>query len=127
MANTVLGKSSVLFAVWALLALPLLARTTGLSGTWQGEVSHEGAVSHLEFTFQVRGDILTGSVRNVEEGQGGPIVDGRVKGNQISFRTGHNNAILVTGTLASDKLNLTIEIEDQGQSVSLTATRKRAK
>jgi len=127
MVKTVLRKSIVLLAAWALLAFPLLAQTTGLSGTWLGEVSHEGIVSHLEFTFQVRGDVLTGSVRNVDEDQGGPIVDGRIKGNQISFRTGHNNAILITGKLAGDRLNLTIDIQDQGQSVSFTATRKRAK
>jgi len=127
MVKTVLRKSIVLLATWALLAFPLLAQTPGLSGTWLGEVSHEGTVSHLEFTFQVRGDVLTGSVRNVDEDQGGPIVDGRIKGNQISFRTGRNNAILITGALAGDRLNLTIDIQDQGQSVSFTATRKRAK
>jgi len=125
-------KMGIALSLGLLVTCTLYAQGSGLAGAWDGESTHEGTTNSMQFTFVVNGNTFTGRIDYDTpcsgtwcEESAHKINDGRISGNRISFRTGPNNVVAVTGTLEGDKLNMTYNITDNGESLQVKATRKK--
>src|SRR5438874_390227 len=95
--------------VFVAAVLTTLAAPAGdrLAGTWRADVRAEGKSFSLIFNFAVNGDQLTGTVELPSRDQEFEITDGKIRGNEISFK-----AIGIwRGTLAGKELELTRELD----------------
>ncbi len=105
-------KLSILFALFALASL--VAFGADVSGKWVGEGGGKGGPQI--FNFKADGTTLTGTI---EGGRGGPadIMDGKVDGATVSFRTvrdmGDKGKFTTNykGTLSGDTIKMTVERE----------------
>jgi hypothetical protein len=104
------------------------AQTVDLKGTWVTDVVHEGRTYTLVLRFdEVKGDKVTGTMQNMDNDERLPMHKGKISGNQITFRTGNNDAIVYTGTVKGDKIDMLIEITDQvNQDHRTTFTKKKS-
>lgn len=79
-----------------------------LNGRWEGTVNGPNGDINLVFNFHVDGSKLTGTVET-PNGEN-PISDGKVNGDQLSFKTHFNdNDINHEGTISGDTIDLKIE------------------
>ena len=108
----------VVAAALALFALPLAAQT-GVAGKWNASVDTPQGAFALVFEFIVdAAGKLTGTLQNEFIGSV-PIQDGKVNGNDISFKLsidgGPNGAMNIgyKGTVKGDELSLTSKFEGE--------------
>jgi hypothetical protein len=104
------------FALFFLAAAAFAADP--LAGDWQADVSNEGKSFSVVFHFQVKGDVLTGTVELPSQDREFPIEKGTVHGKDIAFQS----IGLWHGTLAGDHIDLTREL-DFGKKQRMTARR----
>lgn len=95
-----------------------------INGRWEGTVSGPNGDFQLAFNFKVEGAKLTGTV----EGPNGdiPIEDGKVEGDNISFKTHFgDNEINHEGTVSGDTIQLKVEGPWGKSEMTLNRTKKQ--
>ena len=107
-----------------LFALLTAASAADLSGKWKGDMkTPDGGNLEINFSFQVNGEKLTGTVANTYGEE--QITDGSVKGDDISFIVmagGGQFKITYKGKLVGEELKFNVTIGDMGEG-ELTAKR----
>ena len=79
-------------------------RPAPLTGTWEGSFNHEGKMEYLSFVLEQRDSTVTGeSYRGAEDF--GPITDGRVVGDTVSFKFA---GLPIVGRRDGDRLPVTL-------------------
>jgi hypothetical protein len=115
------------------LAMTATAFAADVTGKWKGEFqSPDGQSITNEFTFEVKGETLTGTVVSSRSPQPAPIEDATLKGDDIAFTVTRNfdgNAIKLryAGTVKGDELPLKVSIDAGGQSFDFEILAKRQK
>jgi len=117
----------VLLVLAGLVALTAWA--ADVSGQWVADIpGRQGQTQSVTFTFKVDGDKLTGSV-TTPRGEG-PISDGKIMGDEISFTQtvefgGNQMKFLYKGKVSGDEIKFSRQREGgQGQAREFTAKRK---
>jgi len=129
-------KTTTLLRAWLatmalLVASPILAGD--VAGKWKAEFqTPDGMTRTNVFTFDVKGEALTGTVHSSVSNQDASIQEGTVKGDDISFfvmRTFDGNEIKLTyvGKIAGDSINFTVTAAGGGQSFEFPMVAKREK
>jgi hypothetical protein len=113
-----------------------VAGPPNLSGEWETTVTGPQGTATYTFRFDVEGDAFTGAVKmvNKKEEATEQITDGKIDGNNISFKIhiliDHiPSTVSATGIISGDQLKLTIEVEDPQdghRKIELTLTRKKS-
>jgi hypothetical protein len=99
--------------VVVVLALGFTAFAADIDGTWTATFDTQIGEQHYTYTFKADGDKLTGTAKNdMGETQ---IVDGTIKGNEISFTENlkfqdQSISIKYKGQLDGDQINFTREV-----------------
>ena len=115
------------------LALAATAFAADVTGKWKGEFqAPDGQTLTNEFTFEVKGDALTGTITSSRSPQPVPIEDATLKGDDIAFavtRTFEGNTIKLryAGTVKGDEIPLKVTIDAGGQAFDFEMTAKRQK
>jgi hypothetical protein len=113
------------------IALSLLFLATALAGDlngkWKGEyTSPNGQTRENTFTFEVKGDALTGTVAGARgENQ---IENGKVKGDEITFtvtrnRNGNDVKFLYKGKVSGDEIKFTVTMGEGDRTFEIVAKR----
>src|SRR5215831_3296704 len=108
---------SALFLVF--VATNVFAASADLTGEWRAKMESPQDTVVYVFTFDVKGDSFTGSVKikNKKEESVGQITDGKLDGDKLSFIlhipiAGTPGTVTAKGTVAGDEMKLTVEGED---------------
>ena len=115
------------------LAMTATAFAADVNGKWKGEFqSPDGQSITNEFTFEVKGETLTGTVVSSRSPQPAPLEEGTLKGDAIAFTVTRNfdgNAIKLryAGTVKGDEIPLKVTIDAGGQTFDFELTAKRQK
>jgi hypothetical protein len=104
-----------------------VALAQSVDGVWEGEVEGRKGIQKVTFTFKVDGGKLTGKVTTPRGDN--EIVDGKVEGGQISFKTpvsfgGNSATIVYTGKISGDEIAFKRVIEEFDRTSEFTARRK---
>jgi hypothetical protein len=95
-----------------------------INGRWEGTISGPDGDFQIGFNFKVEGAKLTGTV----EGPNGdiPIEDGKVEGDQISFKTHFSDSeVNHQGTVSGDTIQLKVEGPWGKSEMTLKRTEKK--
>jgi len=116
----------LLLLIGLTLAGPV-ALAQSVDGVWEGEVEGRKGVQKVTFTFKVDGGTLTGKV-TTQRGDN-EIVDGKVEGDQISFKTpvsfgGNSATIVYTGKVSGNEIAFKRVIQEFDRTSEFTAKRK---
>lgn len=90
-----------------------------IDGKWVGQVPGRGGQTReTTFTFKAEGDKLTGTMSGMQGDN--PISDGKVAGNEISFKVklsfgGNEVTLIYKGNLAGDEIKFTRTREGSDQ------------
>ena len=104
-----------------------------VNGKWKGEFqSPDGQSITNEFTFEAKGETLTGTIVSSRSPQPAPLEEGTLKGDAIAFTVTRNfdgNAIKIryAGTVKGDEIPLKVTIDAGGQTFDFEMTAKRQK
>ena len=115
------------------LAMTTTAFAADVTGKWKGEFqSPDGQTLTNEFTFEAKGEALTGTIVSSRSPQPVPIEDATLKGDDIAFsvtRTFEGNTIKLryAGTVKGDEIPLKVTIDAGGQTFDFEMTAKRQK
>lgn len=115
------------------LAMTATAFAADVTGKWKGEFqSPDGQTLTNEFTFEAKGEALTGTIVSSRSPQPVPIEDATLKGDDIAFsvtRTFEGNTIKLryAGTVKGDEIPLKVTIDAGGQTFDFEMTAKRQK
>lgn len=102
-----IGISAVF--VFALLLACIAADL--VTGHWDGTVDTQNGQMKISYDLKTEGDKLTGSLTS-ENGEI-PIYDGKVKGEEISFKITYGDLVIPhTGKVVGDTLKMKIQIQD---------------
>lgn len=99
----------------------------GVAGKWTAQVPGRGGETReTTFSFQVEGEKLTGTMSGMQREI--EISDGKVQGDQISFKVvlsfqGNEVTLLYEGELSGDEIKFTRWREGSDQSQQFTAKR----
>lgn len=122
------GKALV---IAAFLLIPQLSAfvqigDSPIDGTWAGKIPLARAESlEVTFVFKTEGELLRGVVR-VKGGEF-PLADGKVKGNQLSFRV-EGEKPQYAGHISGDKIEMTMTMfRDNGSTPETKFTLERVK
>jgi hypothetical protein len=104
-----------------------LAFAQSVDGVWEGQVEGRNGMQQLTFNFKVEGSTLTGKV-TTQRGDN-EIKDGKVEGDQISFKTplsfnGNDITIIYTGKISGNEIAFKREVEGRNRTSEFTAKRK---
>lgn len=115
--------------VWlsALLILlsATLSLTADLNGRWEGSLSTPNGDFSLVFNFKVDGAALTGTVETTNGSV--DITDGKVDGNQFSFKThAGDSEINHEGTLSRDTIQLKVNGPWGNSEISLKRAQEKS-
>src|ERR1019366_56419 len=114
----------IAFSAIVMLAGLTAANATDLNGKWKGDMkTPDGNMLEINFSFQVDGEKLTGSVANTYGEE--QITEGTVKGDAISFiilAGGGQFKITYVGKVVGEDLKFHVTIGDMGEG-ELTAKR----
>jgi hypothetical protein len=107
------------------LAVPALAQS--VDGVWEGEVEGRNGMQPVTFNLKADGATLTGKV-STRRGDV-DIEDGKIEGDQISFKTtlsfGGNTATMVyTGKVSGNEIAFKRVIEEFDRTSEFTVKRK---
>ena len=114
-----------LLCLACLLAAPALAQS--VDGIWEGEVEGRNGMQTVTFNLKADGSTLTGKV-STRRGDV-DIEDGKIEGDQISFKTtlsfgGNTATIVYTGKVSGNEIAFKRVIEEFDRSSEFTAKRK---
>ena len=115
------------------LMMAATAFAADVTGKWKGEFqSPDGQSITNEFTFEVKGETLTGTVVSSRSPEPVKIEDATLKGDDVAFTVTRNmdgNAIKLryTGTVKGDELPLKVTIDAGGQTFDFEILAKRQK
>jgi len=122
------------FAAFACaLAMTATALAANVTGKWKGEFqTPDGQSITNEFTFEMKGDALTGTIVSSRAPQPAPIEDATLKGDDIAFtvtRSVDGNSIKLhyAGTVKGDEIPFKVTIDAGGQTFDFELTAKRQK
>jgi enterochelin esterase-like enzyme len=108
-------KNQLLLSV--LLALPSIAFTADLSGTWKSEFDSQIGRQKYTFTLKQDGDKLTGKANSEinDQKRETQLSEGKVEGDKVSFIemlnfNGNDIRIAYSGTISSNEIKLTREV-----------------
>jgi len=97
----------------------VFAASADLTGEWRAKMESPQATVAYVFTFEMKGDSFTGSVKVRNEGEEtvGQITDGKIDGDKVSFVVhipiaGQPGTVTAKGTVAGNEMKLTVEGED---------------
>ena len=118
---------SVLFMAVCTVGLALSAFAADVAGQWTATFNTQIGEQHYTYTFKVDGEKLTGTAKN--DMGSTEIVDGKIKGDDISFVENLNfngNQIVInyTGKIAGDEIKFTRKV---GEFATEELVAKRAK
>jgi hypothetical protein len=108
----------IFLLTFALLSLALVVQAADVTGKWVAQVpGRQGATTENTFTFKQSGETLTGTI-TTPRGET-PISDGKVVGDDISFKQalefgGNSITFLYKGKLSGDEIKFTREREGGG-------------
>ncbi|MGI8991138.1 MAG: hypothetical protein ACR2I2_16365 [Bryobacteraceae bacterium] len=115
-------------AVIALLGMfAFAASAADATGKWTAEMpGRDGNTMTATFDLKADGDKLTGTV-STQMGEN-PIADGKVSGNDLSFKqklnfNGNDAVIIYTGKMDGDKINFTRQREGGDRKTEFVAKR----
>lgn len=102
------ARISIVFLAFC-VAAPLLqaAPADQLTGHWTAEVAGEAKRFEMYFDFEVKGDVITGTVELAGRDDKFKITNGKLTGNNLSFIS----IGAFTGTLEGNDLKLTRELD----------------
>ena len=112
-------------------AVPAFA--ADITGKWKAEFQGPDGNSRTNvFTFEVKGEAVTGTVTSSMAPEPAKIEEGTLKGDAVAFkvtRTFDGNTIKLsyTGTVKGDELPLKVSAEAGGQSFDFDIVAKREK
>lgn len=107
-------------------AAPAAFAATDATGTWTAQIQGPNGDMTLTFHFKQDADKLTGTVETSMGGDPGPISNGKIDGDKISFDTSFNGmTINHVGTISGDEIKLSAKSDD-GQMPPMDMTLKRA-
>lgn len=121
-------KIKFLFGSLVLLTLILAtAWAADVNGKWTAEYqSPDGQTRQSTFTFQVKGEALTGTVASAR-GESN-ILEGKVKGDEISFEVirnfgGNDVKFQYKGKATGDEIKFTVTVGEGDRTFDMTAKR----
>ena len=110
-----MARKLVIFATLVLSlilgASAAIGRADGpkLDGKWSGSIPRPSHSYDSVFEFKASGDKLTGTVRSSELDQEFEIVDGKIKGDTISFRIGSTSGSY-SGKINGDEIAMKVNL-----------------
>ena len=114
-------------AALCMFASILYAADPNLAGTWEAQGSHEGRMQTWQMTFDVHGNAFTGTWKSLQNDTVREIKDGKMAGNQITFKVVRKDGSTLMdckGSVNGGKMNLSIENLGEGDHRTATAVRK---
>ena len=125
--------------VGAVTALAMSAAIAGtafaadITGKWKSEFTGpDGNVRTNVFTFEVKGEVVTGTVTSSMAPEPAKIEDGTLKGDAIAFKVtrnmqGNEIKLSYTGTVKGDEIPLKVSADAGGQTFAFDIVAKREK
>jgi len=107
-------RNAVVALSLVVLSLPAMAEDVG--GKWNASMETDQGAFSMVFDFTIEGDVLKGTITNDFTGAT-PIVDGKLEGNKLSFKTsfeggpGGAMTISYTGVLEAEKITLKMGLD----------------
>jgi hypothetical protein len=99
------------------------AEKSAVDGLWQGTLNTANGSLTITYHFRTKGQVLTGTESSKWPTFSRSISEGKVNGNEISFKTSVNgNSIEHHGTISGD----TIQLKSFGPGGEFDVTLKRA-
>jgi hypothetical protein len=116
-----MNKWLALAAMTVLLAMSAMA--ADISGKWVGQVPGRNGVNETTFNFKSAGDQLTGTMSGPQGEL--PIKDGKVAGDDVSFKVtlefnGNSIGLLFTGKVSGAEIKMKRQREGADQSQEFT-------
>jgi hypothetical protein len=109
------------------------AMAADLTGKWKADYqSPDGNSRTSVFTFEVKGETLTGTVTSSMAPEPAKIEDGTLKGDAIAFKVtrnfnGNEFKLSYTGTVKGDEIPLKVSADAGGQTFEFDIVAKREK
>jgi len=95
-------KATTVFLLAAALSVAA-GQDSAVDGQWQGAMMTANGPIKVTYNFKVKGEVLTGNGETPAGSQ--PVTEGKVKGNQISFKTEINGHVIEhQGTIRGDTM-----------------------
>lgn len=114
--------------VMAMAMTAVSARAADITGSWTGTMNTpDGNSMTMGYTFKVDGSTLTGTINGPMGGDPMPFTDGKIDGNNISFKISFNGMTITnTGVIndAGDEIKLTSK-SDGGDFPGMEITLKK--
>ena len=111
----------ILWTVTLVLLAVRIGAAADISGKWTGDVPRRGEATPTTFIFKVDGDKVTGTASS-SRGQES-IADGKISGNDISFKMEAGGATVVfKGTVSGNEIKMTRQREG-GETRAFTLKR----
>jgi hypothetical protein len=115
----------LLFLACLTLAPPVFAQS--VDGVWEGEVEGRNGMQPVTFTLKADGGTLTGKV-TTRRGDN-EIEDGKIEGDQVSFKTtlnfnGNTATMVYSGKVSGDEIAFKRVIQEFDRTSEFTVKRK---
>ena len=127
------GAAGFACAVALSLATAVPAFAADLTGKWKAEYQGPDGNSRTNvFTFEVKGETVTGTVTSSMAPEPAKIDEGTLKGDAISFKVtrnigGNEIKLSYTGTVKGDEMPLKVSADMGGQAFDFDIVAKREK
>jgi hypothetical protein len=115
------------------LAMAGSAFAADITGKWKSEFTGPDGNSRTNvFTFEVKGETVTGTVTSSMAPEPAKIEDGTLKGDAIAFKVtrdmgGNQIKLSYTGTVKGDEMPLKVSADAGGQTFAFDIVAKREK
>jgi F0F1-type ATP synthase membrane subunit c/vacuolar-type H+-ATPase subunit K len=115
------------------LAMAGSAFAADITGKWKSEFTGPDGNSRTNvFTFEVKGETVTGTVTSSMAPEPAKIEDGTLKGDAIAFKVtrdmgGNQIKLNYTGTVKGDEMPLKVSADAGGQTFAFDIVAKREK
>ena len=115
------------------LAMAGSAFAADITGKWKSEFTGPDGNSRTNvFTFEVKGEVVTGSVTSSMAPEPAVIQEGTLKGDAIAFKVtrdmgGNQIKLSYTGTVKGDEMPLKVSADAGGQTFAFDIVAKREK
>jgi len=115
------------------LAMAVPAFAADITGKWKAEFQGPDGNSRTNiFTFEVKGETLTGTVTSSMAPEPAKIEEGTLKGDAIAFKVtrnmgGNEIKLSYTGTVKGDEIPMKVTADAGGQTFDFDIVAKREK
>jgi len=122
-------KKTVLLGIVLSVLLLAAVQAADINGKWNSEyTTPDGQTRQNTFTFQVKGDTLTGTVASTR-GES-KIDNGKIGGDEISFSAtrnfgGNEVKFLYKGKITGDEIKMTVTVGEGDRTFEMTAKRTK--